>query len=330
MTRDSSYGSLGGHILAIAAPALAGVATGLLAVALAWLALAPQPGPPESPPVLVQALPLPERPRPAPVAAIAPPPDVAETPALRPAWQRFAAAHHAPAEWPRVVVVIDDVGPDRTGASRILALPPPLTISILPYAERAGEDAAEARRRGHEVMLHLPMEAVSANENPGPQALRVQLAQDELRRRLDWNLDRFDGYAAVNNHMGSRATADESVMTAVMAALAVRGLAWLDSRTTPRSLGLSAAAAHGVIAAGRDLFLDNDLSRPAIDAQLAALTRLARQRGIAIAIGHPHAATIEALSAWLPGLAAQQIALVPFSAALAPLPDNRAALLSGR
>lgn len=335
---------------------LAGALCGVLLMAVAWLAFAPAAAKATHVPA-VEAL-LPEFPYrgealadeaegvaesadlPADVAGTVPAvelqvetgADLSPEPAAwppAPAWQRFAAAYSVPAGWAKVVVIIDDVGPDRIGAARALALPPPLTLSILPYAERAAADAAAARSRGHEVMLHLPMEPLDARENPGPQALLVSLAGDEMRRRIAWNLDRFDGYVAVNNHMGSRATADPVIMQSVMAALSGRGVAWLDSRTSPRSVGMLAAHAAGLPALSRDVFLDHDQSRAAVDAQLAILVRLAQQRGHAIAIGHPHANTMAALAEWLPTLAARHIALVPVSALL-PAPDRHAALRTDR
>jgi polysaccharide deacetylase 2 family uncharacterized protein YibQ len=315
---------------------LAGTLCGVLVVAVAWLMFAPRPPQGQHFPASEAALPeIPALAGEAPAAA--PREEAAESPAeptpgpapVAPAWHRFAAAWSVPDGWAKVVVLIDDVGPDRLGAARALALPPPLTLSILPYAERAAADAAAARARGHEVMLHLPMEPVDAHENPGPQALLVSLSRDEMRRRIAWNLDRFDGYVAVNNHMGSRATADAALMQSVMAALSERGLAWVDSRTSPRTVGALAAHAAGLPALSRDVFLDNDQSRDAVDAQLALLARLAQQRGHAIGIGHPHAVTLAALGDWLPTLAARRVALVPVSALL-PAPDRHAALLTGR
>lgn len=357
MSRKVIRGSLGGPVGWLAG--LAGALCGVLVAAVAWLAFAPRP-PMHTHAPLFEVL-LPQPPAGAEALAQEAEPDIAAEAAepavdvavetlaepprelvvepedsgstapvpVAPAWHRFAAAYSAPAGWAKVVVIIDDVGPDRVGAARALALPPPLTLSILPYAERAPSDAAAARLRGHEVMLHLPMEPLDGRENPGPQALLVSLAGDETRRRIAWNLDRFDGYVAVNNHMGSRATADPVIMQSVMAALTGRGVAWLDSRTSSRSVGMLAARAAGLPALSRDVFLDHDQSRAAVEAQLAVLARLAEQRGHAIAIGHPHANTMAALAEWLPTLAARRIALVPVSALL-PAPDRHAALRTDR
>jgi polysaccharide deacetylase 2 family uncharacterized protein YibQ len=125
------------------------------------------------------------------------------------------------------------------------------------------------------------------------------MAADEIARRLGWNLARVPGLVGINNHEGSRFTADAVALAPVMATLKARHLFFFDSRTGPNSAVGAAARAAGVMTAGRDVFLDDDPSAVAISAELEMLAREARRTGIAIAIGHPHDMTLKLLAAWL-------------------------------
>jgi polysaccharide deacetylase 2 family uncharacterized protein YibQ len=118
----------------------------------------------------------------------------------------------------------------------------------------------------------------------------------------------------INNHMGSKFTADRAAMTPIIEELKARGLLFLDSMTTPHSVGWELARADGVPYADRQVFLDNDQSASEVMARLAETERIAREHGYAIAIGHPHDGTLEALTKWIPEAKAEGFALVPISA----------------
>ena len=186
---------------------------------------------------------------------------------------------------------------------------------FLPYAQDLPQQTADARKAGHELLVHVPMDPRNrAITDPGPNALLVDLAADELRRRIDWNLSQFDGYVGINNHMGSRFTADADALTAVMSELRRRGLLFLDSRTSAGSAGLATAQHAGVPALARDVFLDHAPAIEAVRLALAEVEQIARRNGHAVAIGHPRDATIEALAEWLPQLSQRGFRLVPLSA----------------
>ncbi|MFZ5791984.1 MAG: divergent polysaccharide deacetylase family protein [Pseudomonadota bacterium] len=249
---------------------------------------------------------------PAPPAAPpkAPPPG----PGREPAWLAYAIPAPDTGGKPMIAIVIDDTGLDRANSARVIALPGPLTISFMTYAERLDQQSAAARAHGHELLLHVPMEPMDAALNAGPDVLRTDLSPDELRQRLDWDLGRLSGYVGINNHMGSKFSRWPDGMALVMQALRARGLLFLDSRTIADSVGAKEAAAYGVPHADRDVFLDNDQNPGAVAAMLAELERIARKRGFAVGIGHPHPGTIEALEKWLPTLAQRGFVLVPLSA----------------
>ncbi len=223
----------------------------------------------------------------------------------------FAVAPPATGGRPVIAVVIDDVGVDRARALRMIDVPGPLTLSLMTYADGLPNLASRARKAGHEVMAHLPMEPLDPNENPGRGALRVAMDADTIRKTLASDLDPWSGYVGINNHMGSKFTGDRARMDVVMAELKARGLLWLDSKTSAGSTGTSAARAAGVPFVERDVFIDNEQTVDAVLRQLGEAERIAKARGTAIAIGHPHDATREALLRWLPELEARGVALAP-------------------
>jgi len=243
---------------------------------------------------------------PPPIAPVQPPPGT-------PLWKKNSVPSRAPADKPAIAIVIDDMGVDRKRSTRAAALPAPLTLAWLPYAHDLPAQSRAARAAGHELLLHLPMEP-SGRADPGPDALLVSLGKAEIVRRAKAALDSFDGYVGVNNHMGSRFTSDHAAMALVLPEIARRGLLWLDSRTTAKSAGLSIAQELKMPYAGRDVFLDNEMTVSAVRAQLAKTEQVARTQGYAIAIGHPHDATIEALASWLPEVQKRGFVLVPVSA----------------
>jgi len=213
----------------------------------------------------------------------------------------------------RIAVVIDDLGLNRRLTRKAIALPAPITLSFLSYAPALDIQTERAAVAGHELLLHLPMEPLSAYADPGPSPLRLGLAPEELRRRLHHHLTAFDGYVGVNNHMGSRFTANAEVMQMVLAVLKAGDLFFLDSLTTADSVGVSLARKLGVRHAVRDVFLDTDRRDAAIKRQLAKLETRARRRGYAIAIGHPYEATLRQLSTWLAEARTKAFQVVPLS-----------------
>jgi len=251
--------------------------------------------------------------RPTEEATLRPPPPMPPA-AAKPAWLRYAVPVPPTGNRTLVAVVLDDLGLDRARTAEAIRLSGPLTLSFMTYASDLAAQTQAARRAAHELLLHVPMEAVDQHADPGPHGLFTALSRDEILERLRWGLGRFDGFVGINNHMGSKFTSDERAMAPVMEELHSRGLVFLDSRTSPSSAGIRLAVAYGVPHAARDVFLDDEQRPAAIDKQLARVEQLARQHGSAIAIGHPHDTTIAALKAWLPLLGEKGLALVPVSA----------------
>lgn len=230
-------------------------------------------------------------------------------------WRRNALPFRDINSRPLIAIVIDDVGLDRPRSRRAWELPGPLTMSFLPYAKDLREQAKAARARGHELMLHLPMEPNGRND-PGPNALLVSSTDAELRQRTNAALDSFDGYVGANNHMGSRFTAFRPGMETVMRQFKSRGVMFLDSRTTAQSVGDQMAQEMGVPSIVRHVFLDDEETLDAVRRKLAETEAVARRQGFAVAIGHPHDVTLQALGEWLPTVQGKGLALAPSSAVL--------------
>ena len=247
------------------------------------------------------------------VAALAPGP-AASIPAPDAPWRAHAVPFGDRPGSKLIAIIIDDAGLDRARTARAIHLPGPLTISFLPYAGELQRQAGDARRAGHELMLHLPMEPISASEDPGPHPLLTWLARDELNRRLLLMLSRFEGFVGVNNHMGSRMTLDAGAMLPVLEEVRARGLLFVDSRTIGGSIAGPLADRLGIPGAARDVFIDHEGSAEAVAARLADIERIALRQGQAVAIGHPHDLTLGALERWLPTLARRGFTLAPVSA----------------
>lgn len=234
-----------------------------------------------------------------------------------------------PAAAPAIAIVIDDLGPDAGGALKAIALPQQVTLSFLPYGEETPSLARAAGRAGHQVMVHAPMEPEGA-EDPGPMALRTDLSASENLRRFDWDLSRVPGFAGINNHMGSLFTQDRAALIPVMERLEGHGAFFLDSRTTGSSIAIPLARAFGVASAGRDVFLDDVESRGAVESQLAEVERIARETGVAIAIGHPHEVTLRALQVWTAYASARGYRLIPVSTAIRLKTEQEAMKLAAK
>jgi polysaccharide deacetylase 2 family uncharacterized protein YibQ len=220
------------------------------------------------------------------------------------------AARPAPqTSGPRLAIIIDDCGQWPVTERAFIALPVALTLSILPDVRYNHTIEREAASAGKGVMLHLPMETLSG-VNPGPGKVTTEMDDDAITAQVEHDLADVDLATGVNNHEGSKATADARVMTAVISVLAKDGRFFIDSRTNAKSVGQQVATEHGVRTAARDVFLDNRADVDYSEGQLRQAAALAIRTGSAIAIGHPRPTTLDALRAVIPEFQAQGITFV--------------------
>jgi hypothetical protein len=288
---------------------LGGVLVFFLAAAAAtaaawWLARGGVPDPAAAPPAAASSAAVPR-----PLATVQPARDAGEPPPVTPTEPEPGSAAavlreapppvEAPPDGAFVALVVDDLGRSVADVGRLAELGVPVSYAVLPFETRTAEVVAELRRRGAEVLLHLPMEGRNGAD-PGLGALTVGMSEAALAAATREALAAVPGAVGVNNHMGSVLSADASAMRVVLRELAGRGVFFLDSRTTADSVAYPAARELGMAAAERDVFLDPDLDPEAIRAQFHRLLDLARREGSAVAIGHPHPATLQVLAEEVP------------------------------
>lgn len=214
---------------------------------------------------------------------------------------------------PKVAIIVDDLGYDRKIARQLMALDASLTFSILPHSPHSQAIATDAHKDGVEIMLHLPMEPIEyPSVDPGPGALLANMRPDELIRQLESNLADIPYAKGVNNHMGSRLTAESNQIYQVFTILKKRNLYFIDSRSTAKTLCRPSARLFQIPFAERDVFIDHEYNPEFIRKQLNKLVKIARHRGQAIGIAHPSRTTYKVLLQMLPELK-KQVRLVPVS-----------------
>ncbi|RIW33992.1 divergent polysaccharide deacetylase family protein [Bacillus salacetis] len=184
-------------------------------------------------------------------------------------------------------IVIDDFGNNMKGTKEMLELPIPLTVAVMPLMETTKQDAELAHRLGHEVIVHMPMEPVSGKQSwLGPGAVTTGLSNEEIRKRVEEAIDSVPFAVGMNHHMGSKATADERVMRVVLTVCRERGLYYLDSRTTPKSVVPELAEELGVPYLENELFFDHVYTTQHITKQADQIMRRLKTDKEIIAIGH--------------------------------------------
>lgn len=266
---------------------------------------------------------------PAPVASLQEPApwfDGAMLPRIDPAgrmpMQVYAAPFDATDSRPRVAVLLAGIGMAEIDSEEaIRATPAAVSLAISPYAPRPGHLVELARAAGHEMLLSIPMEPLGYPLNdPGPRALLTGLSPAQNHEQLIWALSRTGGYvgatAAMSGLRGERFEASPQ-MKPVLEELAMRGLLYVDPRPVPSRPGGPSLARPGVRVV--DLVIDDPPVRSEIEARLARLEQLARDRGSALGVaGLPGPVTIDRLAAWTSTLGARGVLLVPVSALVPP------------
>jgi len=215
------------------------------------------------------------------------------------------AAQAAPANKAYISIIIDDLGQSSERDNRTLALPGPVTMAVMPDTPHATTFARQAHKAGKTVILHMPMDPAT-----GPYAWHPVVPLTELAKRLDAALAKVPYAAGINNHMGSRMTAQRQPMAWLMGELQQRHLFFVDSRTSAATVAAAEAQRIGLANVSRDVFLDDVRTSEAITAQLQEGVALARRQGSAVLIGHPYPQTLAVLEREMPRLQSQGIELI--------------------
>jgi polysaccharide deacetylase 2 family uncharacterized protein YibQ len=204
-----------------------------------------------------------------------------------------------------IVLILDDVGFDHQPLASAMTIDPNVNFAVLPNGARSMEFAATLHGRGFELLCHLPMEPEGFPRiSPGEGAVLTTMSDAQIATATRANIEAIRFARGVNNHMGSRATADRRVMTDILGALP-KGMYFIDSKTTGSSVAGSLARSMCVKTASRNVFLDDVQDAAAIRRQLADLAQTAASRGISVGIGHMYPSTIKVLTEDAPKLRAE-------------------------
>lgn len=228
------------------------------------------------------------------------------------------------------VLIIDDMGNGWDLGYRALQLPGKINYAFLPHTPNSRQLAELAHQRGQEIILHLPMSNLNEAAT-GPGKLSPKMDQQQFNQVLESNLQAVPYVRGVNNHMGSLLTQLHQPMQWLMQSLKQHQLYFIDSRTSPRTVAERTARAAHLPTLRRDVFLDNSLDSASIEKNIKRWLHLAQTRGMAVAIGHPHPQTLQALEKHLSQLDANQVRLALVSEVLktagnSPKPATTAAI----
>jgi len=214
----------------------------------------------------------------------------------------------------KIALLIDDFG-DRWNQFVVsfLNLGIDITISVIPGREKSSIVAHEMKQRGCEVILHLPMEPLNHSYQDNGYIILTDMSRKKIREVFQRSLNDVPGAVGVNNHMGSKATADLRVMRNLLEEIKARGLYFIDSRTTASTVAYDVARELGLRCAKRDVFIDVDPEENLIKKRLWDLARKARINGFSIGIGHCRPLTLKVLREEIPKIQAKGFKFVRLS-----------------
>ncbi len=214
---------------------------------------------------------------------------------------------------PTIAIIVDDMGHHYRHGRELIELPFPITLAFLPGRKHTEALSELAHEHGKEIMLHAPMQTITGFQL-GHGALTQDMDEYQLKQSLLSSLKSIPHVRGINNHMGSLLTAEPRAMRWVMEALAQQPVYFVDSRTSPLSVAAKIADRYDIPHLTRDVFLDHQQTRKFVQKQFLKLIAIARERGSAIAIAHPHRVTIDYLSFALPRLDERGIQIATASA----------------
>ena len=197
---------------------------------------------------------------------------------------------------PTISIIIDDLGYKFQEDLRALALPGPIAYAILPHAPHTQRMAEIAANKGKDVILHQPMQAMDKNQYLGPGALTLNMTREEFLQTLNINISKVPNLIGINNHMGSLLTRHPGHMRWLMETIKANGQFYVDSLTSDYSVAAAIAKENDTPYLTRDVFLDNKQNHNYIRGQFKELIKVAKRKGHALGIGHPHISTIEVLA----------------------------------
>ena len=200
---------------------------------------------------------------------------------------------------PKLAIIIDDFGyTNREIVNNFLKLPAKLTISVIPGHPYSQWVARNAKLAGKEVIIHMPMEPEQSSNSYGEDKymLLTGMTPEEISHRVEMAYAELPEAVGMNNHMGSLLTSDPELMQIVINSLKRKGLYFIDSMTSAKSVAYEVAIRNQVPAAIRTVFLDNVRDKDEIQAQFERAIEIASRGGRAVAIGHICSETLSVLT----------------------------------
>lgn len=186
-----------------------------------------------------------------------------------------------------VIIIIDDFGNNMAGTEEILSLPIPITGAVIPGMPYAKEDAKRLYDAGKEIIYHVPLEPIKGKrEWLGPKGIVTGMSEEEIRKRLDEASLEIPYAKGMNNHMGSRAMQSETIVKSLMHYAKDHNLYFVDSKTTDTALSQKWSNEAGVAFFERNVFLDNVPEVGKVKERLRETMKVAKEKGVAVAIGH--------------------------------------------
>lgn len=214
----------------------------------------------------------------------------------------------------KLAVIVDDCGYDMSSVRTLLNTGLPLNFAVLPYKPYSSDVLEMIKSDGRVAMLHLPMEPVDRSAmSEGSSTICTDMSKDKILELTRKAINSLPGVSGVNNHQGSKATADSATMTTVLQELRNQDLFFVDSRTSSKSVARDKAVAMGVPTARNDIFLDNSSDVQAIRKQIYKAMDIAEKNGSAIAICHARPNTAKAWSMYAEEIKNTGIELVPIT-----------------
>ena len=231
-------------------------------------------------------------------------------------WLEYSRGFKRADRKPRIALIISNLGLSDTYTKATLELlPEDITLSFSHVAPRLKSWVREARQKGHEILLDIPMEPIGFPKNdPGRATLLTSSNEVENLNRLEHIMKQAGGYVGLLGTLGTKFMLHSETFLPVLRSIKQRGLIYVDSRSTSRSLGPELASSIQLPKAFNNVFVDKEPSQEKIKNKLDELERIALKRRFAVGIAQPLPITIEILSQWTKGLKTKQIALAPITA----------------
>lgn len=210
----------------------------------------------------------------------------------------------------QMAIIIDDFGYSAEPINAYVAIQRPLTFAVIPYRQFSNEAASRALSSGHQVILHLPLEPISAAEQSEPTTITTAMSDQDIQQTVTKAIQSVPGIIGVNNHQGSKATADKRVMRNVLSVIKSQNLYFVDSRTSSQSVAFDTSHQMGIRTGENELFLDNSNDVAYIKGRLRTAMQMAFQHGSVTVIGHARMNTATAIREMIPEMEAAGIKLV--------------------